>query len=295
MDSSQQLGQLLQSLADKAPDALDNDARALLADAAARYPYFAVPALALLRDGRTENDTDALRQRLALTASSQRTLAFAAYGDKWRDFYPAAAEPQPQDTTDVIDTFLRTYGSCTPEEEALIEKMIFNPAPDYAEMLAREEQENLPEAPTDAPDSPDARIAAFILREHPAAHKEEEPEPQADEESEKSPIPRPEHSDDSLLSESLARPSYLRFATVPTTLSQSMGDIPIPGLFVVILSSENISPASICLFATILLRTTAILSFSERVGFFSISPTAISMFRIACTIAFNPSGSRLAL
>ena len=53
MDSSQQLGQLLQSLADKAPDALDNDARALLADAAARYPYFAVPALALLRDGRT--------------------------------------------------------------------------------------------------------------------------------------------------------------------------------------------------------------------------------------------------
>ena len=83
--------------------------------------------------------------------------------------------------------------------------MIFNPAPDYAGMLAREEQENLPEAPTDAPDSPDARIAAFILREHPAAHKEEEPEPQADEESEKSPIPRPEHSDDSLLSESLAR------------------------------------------------------------------------------------------
>ncbi len=83
MDSSQQLGQLLQSLADKAPDALDNYARALLADAAARYPYFAVPALALLRDGRTENDTDALRQRLALTASSQRTLAFAAYGDKW--------------------------------------------------------------------------------------------------------------------------------------------------------------------------------------------------------------------
>lgn len=151
MDSSQQLGQLLQSLADKAPDALDNDARALLADAAARYPYFAVPALALLRDGRTENDTDALRQRLALTASSQRTLAFAAYGDKWRDFYPAAAEPQPQDTTDVIDTFLRTYGSCTPEEEALIEKMIFNPAPDYAEMLAREEQENLPEVPLDAP------------------------------------------------------------------------------------------------------------------------------------------------
>ena len=72
MDSSQQLGQLLQSLADKAPDALDNYARALLADAAARYPYFAVPALALLRDGRTENDTDALRQRLALTASSDR-------------------------------------------------------------------------------------------------------------------------------------------------------------------------------------------------------------------------------
>ena len=203
MERDEALGQLMLSLQGDTAVAAGSDDSRLLADASGRYPYFCVPALALLRSGA--DNAEALQRRLALTAASERTLAFAAYGEQWRDFYPPEPEPAPKDTTDVIDTFLRTYGSCSPEEEALLEKMILNPTPNYAEMLARAEQENLPEEPVGAPDSPDARIAAFILREHPAAHKESEPEEEPDRESDKTPIPRPEHSDDSLLSESLAR------------------------------------------------------------------------------------------
>ena len=43
------------------------------------------------------------------------------------------------DTDRAIDTFLATYGRMSPREEALLEKMIFNPVPDdYAALLERE-------------------------------------------------------------------------------------------------------------------------------------------------------------
>lgn len=101
-------------------------------------PWLILPALMLLRHGGvSEQDAEALRKQLAVVCADGRTLAFAAHGDEWKHFYPEADEPAPQETNNVIDTFLRTYGSCSPEEEALLERMIFNPTPDYAEMLAR--------------------------------------------------------------------------------------------------------------------------------------------------------------
>ena len=173
-----------------------------------QYPYFVAPALAELRNrgaGSESAGADALRRYLAVTSPSGRTLAFAAHGADWRDFYPPREAPEAKRTDDVIDIFLNTYGSCTPEENALLERMIFNPTPDYGEILAREEQENLPEAPADT-DSQDAKIAAFILSQHPAARHEEAPDTDSGEDEEDSrPVARPEHSDDSLLSESLAR------------------------------------------------------------------------------------------
>ncbi len=109
-------------------------------------PWLSVPALLLLRHGGvSEQEAESLRKHLAAVCPDERTLAFAAHGDGWKHFYPKAELPAPQETNNVIDTFLNTYGSCTPEEEALLERMIFNPTPDYAEMLAREEQDNLPE------------------------------------------------------------------------------------------------------------------------------------------------------
>lgn len=173
------------------------------------FPHAVLPAVLLLRHGCPDSDTEAMRERTALLSSDPRTIAFAAYGDSWAHFYPPQEEPERMRTLDVIDTFLNTYGSCTPEEEALLERMIFNPAPDYGEMLAREEQESLP-APDDAPKgSQDELINSFIRSRHPATHRPElMPDPQREPASEpeaKTPVAHPDHTDDSLLSESLAK------------------------------------------------------------------------------------------
>ncbi len=178
-----------------------------------RYPYFIAPALALLRHDGSDTaapGADSLRRYLAVAAASGRTLAFAAHGNAWRDFYPPVQPPEAKQTTDVIDLFLQTYGSCSPEEEALLERMIFNPTPDFGEILAREEQDNLPEAPVEDDTSQDARIAAFILDRHPAARPVEtvpvQPQEEPDVPEERTPhVARPETGSDSLLSESLAQ------------------------------------------------------------------------------------------
>ena len=204
---------------------LTPESRAALEELARRYPYFTAPTLALLRHDPEGTEADEWRTALAGMVSSSRTLAFAAHGAEWRDFYPPLPEAEAKRTDDVIDIFLNTYGSCTPEEEALLERMIFNPTPDYAEMLAREEQDNLPAAIEAGDDSQDARIAAFILSQHPATQRPESPVPPEPEESEPHtdtrPVARPEHSDDSLLSESLAlifiKPVSYTHLTLPTT------------------------------------------------------------------------------
>ncbi len=77
----------------------------------------------------------------------------------------------------------------------------------HTELLARQEQQELPpEDDSSAPGSQDALINAFIRSQHPRPGVEPEPEPAAqDEEEDKTPVARPEHTDDSLLSESLAK------------------------------------------------------------------------------------------
>ncbi len=174
-----------------------------------KYPFFTAAAIALLRHSPEQHSNEAaaeLRKLISCQASSSRTLAFAAKGSEWADFYPPRPEAPSKDTEDVIDTFLQTYGGCTPEEERQLERMIFNPTPDYAELLARQEQEELPDESEDGePDSQQARINAFIRSQHPASQTrpvtEEAPEP----EEHPTPISRPEAADDSLLSESLAK------------------------------------------------------------------------------------------
>ncbi len=202
------LSTLLQRYAEAPDTPLSEADAATVAEAVRLFPYSVVRMVLALRGGQLRPEQRrSLRMRVALLSSDDRTLAFAQQGSEWAGFYPPAEAPAPMATEDVIDTFLRTYGSCTPREEALLEKMIFNPTPDYAEMLAREEQDNLPDPADDGdPDSPEARINAFIRSQHPAAPAEPEPAPVAVEPEEaRTPIPRPTHSDDSLLSESLAK------------------------------------------------------------------------------------------
>ncbi|MBD5163344.1 MAG: hypothetical protein HDT09_01410 [Bacteroidales bacterium] len=200
--TTDQLNSLLTRLR-TAPAPLSASDMAELEQAAAAYPYF--PALKiLLLKGEGENK-DKLRRDVAMACTSERIMATAARWSGPADFYPPAPEAEEVPTEEVIDRFLNTYGNVTPREEAMLEKMIFNPTPDYGEMLAREEQENLPQPGDDVdPDSPEARLNAFILAQHPAAHPiAPEPEPPKSD-PHTNPIPKPQPAEDASLSESLA-------------------------------------------------------------------------------------------
>ena len=187
-------------------EAMSTDDAKALEELLAAKPYFSAAVLLLLRHGGDAVDDErrlALQQHLALTASDRRTLAYGELGDEWANFYPPTAEEATPDTENVIDTFLRTYGSCSPEEEKQLERMIFNPTPDYAELLARQEQSELPEEDSAPEGSQDALINAFIRSQHPSVHKAEElPPPPA---PDATPASKPDEADDSLLSESLAK------------------------------------------------------------------------------------------
>lgn len=167
----------------------------VLRDALTRYPYFALPAALLLRAGAVaEADADGLRARVAVLTADKGSLATLASrpADDPARFYPPEPVAAPVSTNNAIDTFLDTYGNSSPEEEALLERLIFNPVPDYADVLAAECE------PSDAPaDEQDALIDAFLRKE--AA--EPAPEPTLPEAAE---VPAPV-AEDASLSESLAR------------------------------------------------------------------------------------------
>ncbi len=169
-------------------------------------PYSPVGWLLALRTADCAGlDSADVKAHLFMTSSSESTLNYGARGEQWSNFYPAAAEPRGMATEQVIDTFLTRYATTSPEEEALLEKMIFNPTPDYGEVLAREESGNLPEPPRTEEDSDDARIASFILSHHPATHVPEPvPELPGEEQDEHAAVQKPESETEGFLGESLA-------------------------------------------------------------------------------------------
>ena len=140
--------------------------------APSRHPYFPYPAMQLLKEqGRALDGArlDALKLSVALNAADPRAVALYVDldGDDWLHIYPAAEAPAPMSTVDAIDTFLETYGRSTPQEEALLERMIFNPVPEYSQVLAAQAasegeapvSEKAPAAPAEKP-APAAEKAA---------------------------------------------------------------------------------------------------------------------------------------
>lgn len=113
-----------------------------------RWPAFTLPALVALRTAARRSSADVSRMA-ALTAislpgsDSLRDIL----GDDARiyaNFYPRQM-PKTPSTTDTIDAFLATYGAGTdPRETDILTRAIFNPAPDYAAVLASEEQSSMP-------------------------------------------------------------------------------------------------------------------------------------------------------
>ena len=155
-----------------------------------------------------------LQSRLAIAAPDLLQMSMAADSDLCADmarFYPMEL-PDTPDTAGTIEKFLNTYGKPDRAEEAMLEKLIFNPTPDYAQMLAREEEKSVP-AKTEAPaGSQDDLINSFIIKskaaggQFPATVESEKPEPPA---APAAPVQKPEAPDSTMLSESLAR-AYIR-------------------------------------------------------------------------------------
>ena len=185
------------------------------------YPTFLLPAAMIMRlapESLSEPERTRLSSRLALGAPRLDAMILAANAElhaEYGDFYPAEGTATPT-TNQTIDKFIDTYGTPDPDEEALLTRLIFNPTPDYAQILAREEQQSAPGV-DDAPDgSPDQRINQFIIKSKEvggqfplstdsgsAETAPAEPRPTP------TPIQRPEVTDSSLLSESLAQ-IYIR-------------------------------------------------------------------------------------
>jgi len=146
------------------PDWVDSMAEA--------YPYYTAPAIMMFsRDtsGIDPKRLQAIGNRLRLNTPDPERLFEQLDPDaaQWVSLYPSEA-PTPTTTTDeAIDRFINTYGHQSPEEDALLERLIFNPTPDYAQMLEHEQASNQPRPGEAAPGSQDDLINAFILKNTP--------------------------------------------------------------------------------------------------------------------------------
>jgi hypothetical protein len=181
-------------------------------EARKRYPYFTLPAALLLRNHADKIADEALRneltQSVAMTTSDPTDLyiLLEGAGCDHASFYPEE-KPATPTTDSAIDTFLNTYGSTSAEEEQMLERLIFNPTPDYAQLLSREEEESIPE-PAEAPEgSQDDLLNKFIIKQKQSAGvipEEKSPVAQHAEQRRQQEPPQPA-ADDTLLSESLAK------------------------------------------------------------------------------------------
>ncbi len=108
-----------------------------VASMARSYPAFLIPAALMLRRCPDELDSEtgaALRARVMLGCPDRTAMADLAdiAGEDWKGIYPPEPRPQTPSTDNAIDTFLDNYGQSSPEENQLLERLIFNPVPaDY--------------------------------------------------------------------------------------------------------------------------------------------------------------------
>ncbi len=181
-----------------------------------QMPWWTYPAVMRLRNTPAISAEE--RQELlvfaALRSPSPAQLAMAANVDVEIDlaaFYPVERHETPG-TTDTIEKFLSTYGSQSQQEDELLERLIFNPTPDYATILQQEEEQSAPEADEAPEGSQDALINSFIIKSKQASGQL--PTPPSEESAPVAPAPtrevsKPAPVEGSSLSESLAK-IYIR-------------------------------------------------------------------------------------
>ncbi|MDE5634617.1 MAG: hypothetical protein K2I51_08130 [Muribaculaceae bacterium] len=134
-----------------------------------KYPFFTIAMAMELASCTDDDERRRMMLRLRLASPSPEAMEqLAGKADpRFAAFYPPVEKPRTPDTGTAIDDFLARYATTTPEEEALLERMIFNPVPDYAQQLAREADDTLPATPAPESDSQDDRISRFILANPP--------------------------------------------------------------------------------------------------------------------------------
>lgn len=139
-----------------------------------QYPYFTLPAILALKQQHSfeEAGADLLASRVAVSLTEMSELADVLGQQTYvfDNFYPDE-QPSTPTTEDTIDTFLSTFGRADRRETDAISKLIFNPTPDYASILAAEEKDNLPSS-ADLDDAnlseQDRLINTFIIGNHNA-------------------------------------------------------------------------------------------------------------------------------
>ncbi|MCM1028753.1 MAG: hypothetical protein NC342_00090 [Pseudoflavonifractor sp.] len=157
---------------------------------AADFPYLTLPAALRLQraPGLEPDERRALIGRVAAGTPGRDALfrLLDPDGALLSGFMPPeeAIEPTATTTDSAIDTFLSTYGRMSEREEALLEKMIFNPVPDdYVSLLASEGA--APEEPAPETDSQDSRLDAFLASQAAASHPDPQPAVEAPKEAAK--------------------------------------------------------------------------------------------------------------
>ena len=174
-------------------------------------PYCVLPALTFLKANGVKGNEDVLA-RLAIMFPDRQALSLML-GDEaglLTGFYPSQPVPETPDTVTTVDRFLDQYGKTSPSEVEAISRAIFNPMPDYADVLAAQEQEEGGAQPTGG-DSQDDLINKFIAEQRQLGEQASQTpivSPVGDEEKAEIAeeiIDDPTLTDDSMLSESLAK------------------------------------------------------------------------------------------
>jgi hypothetical protein len=174
-------------------------------------PYSVLPALFYLKSCGIKGNEDVLA-RLAIAFPDRRALALMLGEDSslMSEFYPPEALPESPDTVTTIDRFLDNYGKTSAAEVEAIDRAIFNPQPDYADVLAAQEMQE-GGIPLTGGDAQDEVINQFIAEQMQLGEQAaqvpittpvgEEEKAEIAEET----IDDPTESDDSMFSESLAK------------------------------------------------------------------------------------------
>ena len=174
-------------------------------------PYCVMPALLFLKHNGVKGNEDIL-SKLAIMFPDRQALALAIgeNNSNLAAFYPPEELPETPDTVTAIDRFLDNYGKNSPNELDAINRAIFNPMPDYADVLAAQEKQDSGMTPTGR-DSQDELINQFIaeqmqLSEQAAStHIDTSVGEEEKAEIAQETIDNPTQNDDTMLSESLAK------------------------------------------------------------------------------------------